>query len=109
MILRDSYDLFPGHCRLCMGNATPVIDTQRPYDVDGVDGVLSVCCDCVSNMAQLLGWVSPQKAEEYDQLLASAKTQLEAFDTEVRDLREFREMVLKDIPKAGARRRKVSA
>jgi len=64
MILRNDYLTFPGHCRLCTLSAKPVVDTQRPYDSDGFGGSLYVCYDCVSTMANLCGFVHPERHDD---------------------------------------------
>lgn len=57
--LRDQYDRTPGHCRLCRSAETPVIDTGNAYDSDGFGGALYVCFNCGTEIAQIVGFISP--------------------------------------------------
>lgn len=86
MQLLNSYSQPPGHCRLCTSAVTPVIDTQRDYDSDGLGGCLYVCFNCASNMAQLLGWCSPERLADLEDELERTCERLDTQETENADL-----------------------
>lgn len=74
MLRAESYEIFPGRCHLCTGNATPTIDTTRDIDRDGYEGRLYVCVECVGAMATEFGWLRPDRAAE----LSAATSDLES-------------------------------
>lgn len=83
MQVTDAYVLAPGECRICGGNRTPAIDTLREIDTWGWDGRLYICHECAGSMAQLLGWVPPDK---HGELLELTKTLKKERDQAVADL-----------------------
>lgn len=86
MLLRETYSTFPGHCRLCTSSGTPVIDTERPYDSDGYGGALYVCYDCVTTMANLCGFVHPERHEDLEREHETTCQRLDEQETENADL-----------------------
>ena len=65
MLLVDSYTYGPGSCRLCRSSKhTPVIDTEQTIDDEGWEGHLYICVACVEEMADRVGWVSPEKYQK---------------------------------------------
>lgn len=48
----------PGQCRICGGAKTPLIDMQYSEDSHGA---VYYCCDCIVEIANLLGYVSPKQ------------------------------------------------
>ena len=66
MILREAYIGFPGHCGLCTSAEVPVIDTERPYDHFDGHGIFYVCVNCAGTLAQMLGWISPERATQIE-------------------------------------------
>jgi len=86
MILRDNYSQAPGACRLCALNILPTIDTERDYDSDGFGGVLYVCASCAGTMAQMLGYIHPERAADLEDELERTCERLDSQETENADL-----------------------
>lgn len=86
MIFRDHYSQFPGRCALCESNALPVIDTNRDWETQGGVGVLYICFNCGSNMAQLFGFVAPERLADIEDELERTCQRLDEQETENADL-----------------------
>lgn len=86
MILRDSFSQPPGHCRLCQSCVLPVVDTFRDYDSDGYGGSLYICLNCVRTMADLIGFVSPERLADLEDELERTCQRLDEQETENADL-----------------------
>lgn len=86
MIYRDNYSQFPGHCRLCTNSNLPVIDTERDYDSDGFGGVLYICFACGTTMAQMFGYIAPERLADLEDELERTCQRLDEQETENADL-----------------------
>lgn len=87
MILRDSYSGGGlGHCRLCQSCVLPVVDTLRDYDSDGYGGSLFICFNCGTHLAQLFGFVSPERLADLEDELERTCQRLDEQETENADL-----------------------
>lgn len=85
MLIRDSYS-GPGHCRLCQSCVLPVVDTLRDYDSDGYGGTLYICFNCGITIAQLFGFVSPERLADLEDELERTSVRLDDQETENADL-----------------------
>lgn len=86
MILRDSYSQAPGRCRLCESCVVPTIDTNRTFDSDGYGGTLYICLNCARNMADLIGFVAPERLADLEDELERTCQRLDDQETENADL-----------------------
>jgi len=84
--LLTNYINSPGHCRLCNSSVTPVIDTFRDYDSDGLGGCLYICMNCVTEIADLSGWASPSVKEDLEHELAERGDLIDRLEVESADL-----------------------
>lgn len=86
MFLRESYSQFPGHCALCESAVVPVVDTNREWDTPGGVGTLYICRNCGTNMAQLFGYVAPERLTDLEDELERTCQRLDDQETENADL-----------------------
>lgn len=86
MQLIENYLQPPGHCRLCLGAEVPIVDTGRNYDSDGFGGILYVCVNCATEMAQMFGWVPPEIHSQF-------VTQVDALIDHVNDIETQNELL----------------
>lgn len=89
MQLVDSYALPPGCCRLCRAAHVPVVDTFQDIDNDGYEGRLYICAECCGHLADMTGWVSPEKFKATRTELNRLKKKNEELKGEFAAAKEF--------------------
>lgn len=107
MMVVDSYLDMPGCCAICLGVATPVVDTLRDRDSDGYahSGRMYVCVDCVTSLADLFGFAHPDRVERLEGEVAKA----EADRAEAESLLEDALTALDNLGRVRARKTKTTA
>lgn len=94
VLLLNEYPLPPGCCFRCYGNSLPVIDLLLDDDALGLavdvpverQGSLYLCVDCVSTMAGMYGFISPEGATALNERQNVVIARAEAAEAEVREL-----------------------
>lgn len=89
MHLVDDYALTPGCCRLCKDAKTPVVDTLQDIDNEGYEGRLYICAVCCGHLADMVGWVSPEKFKATKAARNSAEKRLAEMKEQFASAREF--------------------
>lgn len=87
MLVVESFIQRPGCCWHCRSEQhLPAVDLLRDIDQEGYDGHAYLCKACIGALADLMGWISPEKADELRAAATAGEAEVERLTSELADV-----------------------